>query len=148
MSAMDPAFKRQQFEQLKRLNDQGRLVPVKRKKFTAKERAQVHADYEGRCRACDRSVGLKFHVDHRIPLFRGGKHERANWGLLCIPCHAAKTRAEAPGNAKCRRIEDRELNGAKPATLQSRNDWPAANGFRRDPNKVLGVDGKVRERSR
>lgn len=122
--SIDPDFKRRQFLALKEAADNGRIIPEKRRRFTAKERQQVHADYEGRCRACDRLVGLSYQIDHRIPLFRGGKHERANWELLCVPCHAEKTGEEASGNAAIRRIEDRILNGPRPATLKGRSDWP------------------------
>jgi 5-methylcytosine-specific restriction endonuclease McrA len=122
--SIDPAEKRAAFLRLKELAGEGRIAPTPRKKFTAKERQQVYDEYEGRCRACDRLVGLTFHVDHRVQLFRGGKHERANWELLCIPCHAEKTGEEAKGNAAIRRIEDRIVNGPKPAKLKSRNEWP------------------------
>lgn len=125
--SLDPAEKRAAWQRLKDLAGNGRLVPEKRKGFTGKERAQVHAAFDGRCVDCDRQVGLSFHIDHRIPLFRGGKHEFANWQLMCGSCHENKTGIEATGNAKVRRIEDREVNGPKPAKLKSRkNAWPAA----------------------
>jgi len=125
MSRMDPAAKRAAWERLKALAGNGRIVPEKRRKFSAKERAQVHADYDGRCRSCDRLVGLRFEVDHRVQLFRGGKHERANWELLCVDCHREKTGGEATGNAKCRRIEKREVEGPPEAQIRSRNEWPS-----------------------
>lgn len=124
MSRMDPDAKREAWNALKARAGNGRIVPEKRRKFTAKERAQVHADYEGRCRACDKLVGLRFDVDHRVQLFRGGKHERANWELLCVPCHAEKTGGEAGPNAACRRIEKREVEGPPEPQIQSRNQWP------------------------
>lgn len=141
MSRMDPAAKRAAWNALKEAAGNGRIVPEKRKKFTAKERAQIYADYDGRCRACDHLVGLRFDCDHRIQLFRGGKHVRANWELLCVACHAEKTGGEATGNAKCRRIETREVEGPPPAQIKSRPDpWPkvsrplqSRNSFSRRP---------------
>jgi 5-methylcytosine-specific restriction endonuclease McrA len=113
-----PADKRAAFLRLKELAGQGRLVPEKRRKFTGKERRAVHEAFEGRCDDCGANVGLSFEIDHRVPLFRGGKHEFANWQLLCKPCHAAKTGGEAKGNAKIRRIERRIVEGPKPAKLK------------------------------
>jgi 5-methylcytosine-specific restriction endonuclease McrA len=141
--SLDPAEKRAAWLRLKELAGEGRIVPEKRKKFTPKERAAVHEAYEGRCRACDRLVGLKFQVDHRVQLFRGGKHVPANWELLCIPCHAEKTGEEATGNAKIRRIEKRIVEGAEPSTLKSRNEWPKGTGFRRSESHKRTVDGRV-----
>lgn len=144
MSRMDPAEKRLAWEALKERAGNGRIVPEKRKKFTDKERAQIYADYEGRCRACDRLVGLRFDCDHRVQLFRGGKHVRANWELLCVPCHAEKTGGEATGNAKCRRIETREVEGPPEPTLVSRSEWPPSRGF--DTRLSKGLNGKVTAR--
>lgn len=144
MSRMDPVAKRAAWEALKERAGQGRIVPERRKKFTAKERAQVHADYDGRCRSCDRLVGLKFEVDHRVQLFRGGKHERANWELLCVDCHQEKTGGEATGNAKCRRIEKREIEGPPEPQLRSRPAFPASRGF--DTRLSKGLNGTVTAR--
>lgn len=48
------------------------------------------------CRACLKR-GIESpadEVDHIVPLSRGGSDTRANKQSLCVPCHAAKTRAE------------------------------------------------------
>lgn len=48
---------------------------------------------EGVCRTCGR---LASHVDHIIPLDRGGAlWSRDNLQALCTSCHSRKTRAEA-----------------------------------------------------
>lgn len=114
------AEKRAAFQRLKELAGEGRLVSTPRKGFTKAQRAEVKAAYDGCCAACGINVGLSFDIDHIIPLFRGGPHEPANWRLLCKPCHKDKTIEEAPGNAKIRRIEKRDLEGAKPSRLKSR----------------------------
>ena len=141
---MDVTFKRQQFERLKELNDNGRLIPEKRKGFTGKERKAVYEAYQGRCEHCDRPVGLKFDVDHIIPLFRGGKHEPANWALLCKPCHLEKTGGEAPGNAKIRRIEKREIEGPKASTIQSAREIQSR-GFDKTKTRTFGGQVKFRK---
>lgn len=44
---------------------------------------------------CGRDIRGAFHVDHIIPLARGGTHEPANVQLLCPTCNCAK-RAKLP----------------------------------------------------
>ncbi len=67
----------------------------KRGRAGQRERAQVIAE-EPLCRAClKRNVESPTEeVDHIVPLSRGGSDTRANKQGLCVPCHAAKTRAE------------------------------------------------------
>lgn len=117
---IDPDFKRAQFEALKEANDQGRLVPEKRRGFTKRERAEVFEAFEGRCADCGCGVGRGYEIDHRTPLFRGGVHAMPNWQLLCAGCHREKTKTEATGNAKARRIEKRETQGPKPPQMRGR----------------------------
>lgn len=44
-----------------------------------------------RCAICKTSIAKAYHVDHVMPLARGGRHERANIQLLCPPCNLAKS---------------------------------------------------------
>jgi 5-methylcytosine-specific restriction protein A len=49
----------------------------------------------GRCRECGRTVlGAECHVDHIVPLERGGSDALANLQVLCREHHSAKTIAE------------------------------------------------------
>jgi 5-methylcytosine-specific restriction endonuclease McrA len=45
-----------------------------------------------RCRLCGRAAedGVILHVDHIIPLAKGGKTEEANLWSLCLPCNLGK----------------------------------------------------------
>lgn len=151
MSRMDPAEKRAAFECLKERLGRGRVKPTKRKAFTKKEREAIFAAYEGHCADCGMSCAKRrWDGDHITPLFRGGKHVMANWQLLCAgpgSCHENKTGLEATPNAKIRRIEDREINGPKPSTLQSRGDWAAGRALT-SPSLKRTVSGQVVERSR
>jgi 5-methylcytosine-specific restriction endonuclease McrA len=56
----------------------------------------------GRCQSCGVALlipgnpdsGVRWQVDHRIPVRLGGVHSYANTQALCIPCHVAKTNRE------------------------------------------------------
>ena len=53
------------------------------------------------CVVCSASghVSLAREVDHRVPLHEGGKDEDSNLQSICVPCHEAKTAAEAKRRA-------------------------------------------------
>lgn len=125
VGAVDPTWKREAFEALKEANGNGRLVIGKRPTFTKAQRRRCWEDYGGECNGCNRSVGSRFEVDHIVRWSWGGKHEPANWQLLCIPCHAEKTGEEAPQHAKARRNERREVEGPQPGQIAAHvNPWP------------------------
>lgn len=48
-----------------------------------------------RCAYCGRRGSRGFHVDHRIPLCRGGTHARRNLCMACPTCNLAKGRMTA-----------------------------------------------------
>lgn len=106
--SIDPAFKRAQFERLKELNGQGRLAPEPRVKFTKRQREAVFEAFGGRCAKCQERVPSNAPIDHRVQLWRGGKHQFSNWELLCQACHIEKTSAEATENGHIRRMERRD----------------------------------------
>lgn len=60
--------------------------------------------------------------DHIKTDNQGGKNDLPNCKLLCLPCHAEKTRLEAPMQAKTRRMQAAHegLNQPK-QTIQSRD---------------------------
>ena len=61
-------------------------------------RRVVLARDRGLCVACGATghVALARDVDHRVPLWQGGAAlDPANLQSLCVPCHKAKTAAEA-----------------------------------------------------
>lgn len=43
-----------------------------------------------RCAYCRASVRSAFHMDHIVPLIRGGSNDRRNIQLLCAPCNLKK----------------------------------------------------------
>lgn len=44
----------------------------------------------GRCYWCKESVGDTYHVDHVIPISKGGSHGRENIVIACPPCNMTK----------------------------------------------------------
>jgi len=44
----------------------------------------------GRCSVCERTVDL--HVDHIVPVSRGGSNHAENLRLLCVSCHFERHR--------------------------------------------------------
>lgn len=53
---------------------------------------EIGNNQKWRCVACRKSIKLKFHIDHIMPLALGGKHERLNIQLLCPTCNARKSK--------------------------------------------------------
>ena len=65
---------------------------IKRKSFSAKQRAEIHRENGGVCQVCGSTGPLE--VEHRRGLQNGGGNERTNLGSLCGPCHNAKTKMD------------------------------------------------------
>ena len=56
-----------------------------------KERELFHKDQRGKCMYCDTKLRSgDGHIDHKIPLARGGKNTIANKQLLCGQCNTRK----------------------------------------------------------
>lgn len=53
-------------------------------------RQRLFLKQQGKCAFCRRSIQNGCHLDHIIPLARGGKHEALNLQLLCKPCNLRK----------------------------------------------------------
>lgn len=50
----------------------------------------LFAYQKGRCPICRESIKKKFHIDHIMPLIRGGRNDRSNLQLLCPTCNMRK----------------------------------------------------------
>lgn len=57
--------------------------------FTVKQLAKMIAA-RGNCYLCDTPLTSEYHIDHILPIIRGGKHEAANIGFLCPTCNEHK----------------------------------------------------------
>lgn len=55
--------------------------------------ADIRAQYDsqlGKCWWCGKKVGAKYHVDHRVPLARGGSNAPENIVIACPRCNQSK----------------------------------------------------------
>jgi 5-methylcytosine-specific restriction protein A len=62
----------------------------------ARVKVRVFDRAGGRCATCTLTIvgRLRPAYDHAIALVNGGSHRESNLQLLCVPCHAVKTRAD------------------------------------------------------
>ena len=60
-----------------------------RGKYYPSDVARLKRLQDNRCAYCQRPL-IVFHVDHKIPLSRGGENRPPNLQLLCPTCNAAK----------------------------------------------------------
>lgn len=49
-----------------------------------------YANQKGKCYYCQKKVGKTYHVDHVIPLSRGGSNDPSNLVIACTVCNARK----------------------------------------------------------
>jgi hypothetical protein len=59
--------------------------------FTADDVRRLLKEQNGACAACGTSVEHKRHVDHIMPLARGGRNDTTNIQILCPPCNLSKS---------------------------------------------------------
>lgn len=57
---------------------------------TAADIRRIYALQKGRCACCGVSVGKKYHVDHIIPLIKGGSNWPSNLQIACPMCNVKK----------------------------------------------------------
>lgn len=68
---------------------------MKRKPTTKKERTLKRKQQGKCCNLCPRYLNPReFHIDHVIPLSKGGSNDFTNKQALCITCHLKKTKKE------------------------------------------------------
>src|SRR4051812_19356391 len=94
---------------------------------------RVHRRAGGGCAECTLPIVGKLlpAYDHKTALINGGQHREANLQLLCVPCHAVKTKADVAEKAIVYRKRSKHL-GIK----QSSRPMPGsrASGLRKRMN--------------
>lgn len=59
--------------------------------LSASDIAEKYAYQNGECLFCGIKFGIHYHVDHILPVSRGGTHEKDNIQLLCPACNMSKS---------------------------------------------------------
>lgn len=92
---------------------------MSRKEFTraVKVAAIRRATREGEvyCETCGAMTKGRFHIDHVDADGLTGKPVLENARVLCLPCHAEKTKADVAKIARAKRREARHVGAVKPA---------------------------------
>lgn len=60
-------------------------------KYTVKDVRKMYDAQNGECVACKTSLLQGYHVDHIVPLSKGGDNWPTNLQLLCPPCNMRKS---------------------------------------------------------
>lgn len=59
--------------------------------FTADDVKKLMQLQRGKCPVCKKDIRAKFHVDHVVPIARGGTNDKSNLQLLCPSCNHKKS---------------------------------------------------------
>lgn len=62
--------------------------------FTLADIKFLYKSQRGKCICCKKNLNGVYHVDHRVPLVRGGNNDRKNLDLLCPTCNLKKNAKE------------------------------------------------------
>lgn len=59
-------------------------------KHTAQDISSIMKLQKGKCAYCKVKLGKKYHIDHILPVSKGGTNDRKNLQITCMPCNLAK----------------------------------------------------------
>jgi 5-methylcytosine-specific restriction endonuclease McrA len=78
----------------------------------------------GQCRNCTLPIRGKLRpaYDHIQALINGGSHREFNLQLLCVPCHAIKTKADVAEKSITARKRTKHLGIRKPSRFPGSRD--------------------------
>jgi 5-methylcytosine-specific restriction endonuclease McrA len=90
-------------------------------------KVRVFEKASGRCAECTLSIVGKLlpSYDHIQALINGGEHRESNLQLLCVPCHAVKTRADVAEKSVSAGKRRNAIGIKKPRTMTR---WRKFNG--------------------
>ena len=93
----------------------------------ARVKVRVFLRAGGVCAECTLPIVGKLRpaYDHIQALINGGEHRESNLQLLCVPCHAVKTKADVAEKSATYRKRVKHLGIKKPRTIRS---WRKFNG--------------------
>ena len=78
----------------------------------------------GVCAECTLQIigKLRPAYDHIQALINGGRHTESNLQLLCVPCHAIKTKADVAEKSVTARVRAKHLGIRKPSRFPGSRD--------------------------
>ena len=78
----------------------------------------------GVCALCTRQIigKLRPAYDHIQAIINGGRHAESNLQLLCVPCHAIKTKADVAEKSLTARVRAKHLGIRKPSRFPGSRD--------------------------
>lgn len=78
----------------------------------------------GVCAECTLPIVGKLRpaYDHIQALINGGQHREANLQLLCVPCHAVKTKADVAEKSVTARVRAKHIGIKKPSRFPGSRD--------------------------
>lgn len=87
----------------------------------ARVKIRVFDAFGGRCAVCSLQIAGKLRpaYDHAISLISGGQNRETNLQLLCVPCHALKTKADVAEKSVTARKRAKHIGIKKPRTIRS-----------------------------
>lgn len=59
--------------------------------YTTKDIEEIYNSQDGKCYYCKKDVGHKFHIDHYVPLSKGGTNNPDNLVISCPSCNLRKS---------------------------------------------------------
>jgi len=85
----------------------------------ARVKVRVFDRSGGVCAICTCTIVGKLRpaYDHKIALINGGQNRESNLQLLCVPCHATKTKADVAEKSRVYRKRSAHLGIKKPRTM-------------------------------
>ncbi len=94
----------------------------------ARVKIRISDRADGRCAICTLPIGGKLRpaFDHIQALINGGKHAESNLQLLCVPCHATKTKADVAEKSVTARIRAKHLGITSPKQKIQSRGFPKA----------------------
>lgn len=87
----------------------------------ARVKIRVFDRASGVCAECTLQIAgkLRSAYDHIQALINGGQHRESNLQLLCVPCHAVKTKADVAEKSVTARVRAKHLGIKKPRTIRA-----------------------------
>jgi 5-methylcytosine-specific restriction endonuclease McrA len=85
----------------------------------ARVRVRTFDKYGGKCAVCTLAIrgSLLPAYDHIAALINGGRHCESNLQLLCVPCHAVKTRSDVSEKSRLYRKRLKAQGHKNPRTI-------------------------------